>query len=142
MAASSGPDIVDSGLVLALDAADRNSYPGSGTTWTDLTGRGNTGTLTNGPTYSSANGGSLSFDGTDDSVNTLLNQTTAFGSSGFTFNLALNVTNDGATDVRRALLGNTNFGVDGFGFGFNHDLSNTNKWNITFYPSYNIVNFD
>ena len=59
MAASSGPDIVDSGLVLALDAADRNSYPGSGTTWTDLSGRGNNGTLTNGPTYSSVNGGSI-----------------------------------------------------------------------------------
>jgi hypothetical protein len=68
MAVSSGPDIVDSGLVLALDAADRNSYPGSGTTWTDLSGRGNTGTLTNGPTYSSANGGSLVFDGTNDYV--------------------------------------------------------------------------
>ena len=68
MAVSSGPDIVDSGLVLALDAADRNSYPGSGTTWTDLSGRGNTGTLTNGPTYSSANGGSFVFDGVDDYV--------------------------------------------------------------------------
>jgi hypothetical protein len=63
-----GPRIVTDGLVLALDAADRNSYPGSGTTWTDLTGRGNTGTLTNGPTYSSANGGSIVFDGTDDYV--------------------------------------------------------------------------
>jgi hypothetical protein len=68
MAASSGPDIVDSGLVLALDAADRNSYPGSGTTWTDLSGRGNIGTLTNGPTYNSANGGSIVFDGVDDYV--------------------------------------------------------------------------
>jgi hypothetical protein len=68
MGASAGPDIVDTGLVLALDAADRNSYPGSGTTWTDLSGRGNTGTLTNGPTYSSANGGSLVFDGVDDYV--------------------------------------------------------------------------
>jgi hypothetical protein len=141
MALSHGPPIVTNGLVLALDAADRNSYPGSGTTWTDLSGRGNTGTLT-GAGYNSANGGSLTFDGTDDIVNTTLNQTTTFGSSGFTFNLALNVTDDGATDVRRALLGNTNFGVDGFGFGFNHDASNTNKWNITFYPSYNILNFD
>ena len=63
-----GPSIVTSGLVLALDAADRNSYPGSGTTWTDLSGNGNTGTLTNGPTYSSANGGSIVFDGTNDYV--------------------------------------------------------------------------
>jgi hypothetical protein len=62
--------IVTSGLVLALDAANTKSYPGSGTTWTDLSGNSNTGTLTNGPTYSSANGGSLSFDGTNDYVTT------------------------------------------------------------------------
>ena len=37
--------IVTNGLVLALDAADRNSYPGSGTTWTDLSGNGNNGTM-------------------------------------------------------------------------------------------------
>jgi uncharacterized delta-60 repeat protein len=61
-----GPKVVTDGLVLALDAADRISYPGSGTTWTDLSGRGNTGTLTNGPTYSSNNLGALNFDGIDD----------------------------------------------------------------------------
>lgn len=58
--------IVTNGLVLALDAADRNSYPGSGTTWRDLSGNGNNETLTNGPVFSSANGGSFSFDGVDD----------------------------------------------------------------------------
>ena len=62
------PEIVTDGLILNLDAGDPNSYPGSGTTWTDLSGNGNNGTLTNGPTYSSANGGFLSFDGTDDFV--------------------------------------------------------------------------
>jgi hypothetical protein len=61
--------IVQSGLVLNLDAGVSSSYPGSGTTWTDLSGNGNTGTLTNGPTYNSANGGSLVFDGVDDYVN-------------------------------------------------------------------------
>lgn len=60
--------IVRSGLVLHLDAARPASYPGSGTTWTDLSGQGNNGTLTNGPTYSSANGGSIVFDGSDDYV--------------------------------------------------------------------------
>jgi hypothetical protein len=59
------PRIVTDSLVLALDAANSKSYPGSGTTWTDLSGRGNTGTLTNGPTYSGSNGGSLSFNYTD-----------------------------------------------------------------------------
>jgi hypothetical protein len=61
-----GPSIVTQGLVLALDAADRNSYPGSGTTWTDLSGNGRNGTLVNGVGYNSGNGGSLSFDGVND----------------------------------------------------------------------------
>jgi len=63
-----GPRIVTDGLVLALDAADRNSYPGSGTTWTDLSTNGNTGTLVNGVGYSASNGGALTFDGSDDYV--------------------------------------------------------------------------
>jgi Concanavalin A-like lectin/glucanases superfamily len=62
------PDIVRNGLVLNLDAGEPSSYPGSGTTWTDLSGNGNTGTLTNGPTYNSGNGGSIVFDGVDDYV--------------------------------------------------------------------------
>ena len=68
MATYYNPQIVTNGLVLCLDAANTKSYPGSGTTWTDLSGRGNTGTLTNGPTYSSANGGSIVLDGVNDYV--------------------------------------------------------------------------
>ena len=67
MAVGYNPRIVTDGLVLALDAGNSKSYPGSGTTWTDLIGSNN-GTLTNGPTYSSDNGGSIVFDGTDDIV--------------------------------------------------------------------------
>jgi len=62
------PKIVTNGLVLCLDAANSLSYPGSGTVWTDLSGNGNNGTLTNGPTYSSANRGSIVFDGSNDYV--------------------------------------------------------------------------
>jgi len=69
--------IVTDGLVLALDAADRNSYPGSGTTWTDLSGNGNNGTLVNGPLLNSLGGGSIGFDGTDyANFSTILNYTT------------------------------------------------------------------
>jgi hypothetical protein len=60
--------IVSSGLVLHLDAGNAASYPGTGTVWTDLSGNGNNGTLVNGPTYSSANGGTIVFDGTNDKV--------------------------------------------------------------------------
>jgi hypothetical protein len=68
-------NIVTNGLVLFLDANNTNSYPGSGTSWYDLSGNGNTGTLTNGPTFSSANGGSILFDGTNDYTITTLNAT-------------------------------------------------------------------
>ncbi len=60
--------IVTDGLVLCLDAASKRSYPGTGTTWTDLKG-GNNGTLTNGPTFDAENGGSIVFDGSDDYIN-------------------------------------------------------------------------
>jgi hypothetical protein len=68
MAFHHSPKIVTSGLVLALDAANTKSYPGSGTTWTDLSGNGNNGTLINGPTFDSGNLGSIEFDGVNDEV--------------------------------------------------------------------------
>lgn len=58
--------IVRNGLVLHLDAANVKSYPGSGTTWADLSGNGNNGALTNGPTYNSDGKGNFIFDGVDD----------------------------------------------------------------------------
>jgi hypothetical protein len=60
------PSIITDGLVLHLDAGDSASYPGSGTTWTDLSGNGNNFTLVNGVGYSSSNGGTLTFDGSND----------------------------------------------------------------------------
>ncbi len=60
--------VVTTGLQLYLDAGNASSYPGSGTTWTDLTVNGRNGTLTNGPTYSGTNGGSIVFDGSNDFV--------------------------------------------------------------------------
>ena len=66
MGAAAGPNVVEDGLILALDAGNAKSYPGSGTSWTDLSGNSNTGTLTNGPTYNSDNGGSIVFDADSD----------------------------------------------------------------------------
>ena len=71
-----GNNIVKDGLVLHLDAADRKSYPGSGTIWYDRSGNINNATLTNGPTFNSGNGGYFSFDGTDDYVQTNYDQDT------------------------------------------------------------------
>jgi hypothetical protein len=61
--------IVTQGLVLDLDAAKRDSYVGTGTAWNDISGNRNNGTLTNGPTFNSGNGGSIVFDGSNDYVN-------------------------------------------------------------------------
>jgi len=91
MSFSNGPTTVTNGLVLALDAADRNSYPGSGTSWKDISGNTNNGTLTNGPTYNSGNGGSIVFDGTNDYIlvnnASSINPTTAISVCSF-FNIA------------------------------------------------------
>jgi hypothetical protein len=73
MAFVHSPKIVTDGLVLALDAGNVKSYPGSGTTWLDKSGRGNNGTLINGPTFNSGNGGSIVFDGVDDYVDVNFN---------------------------------------------------------------------
>lgn len=58
--------IVQSGLVLNLDAGVSSSYPGFGTTWYDLSGSNNHVTLNNGPTFSSTNSGIITFDGAND----------------------------------------------------------------------------
>jgi len=67
MAGHGGPDLVQDGLVLSLDAASKNSYPGSGTTWSDLSTSGTDGTLSDagiGTVSGSLN--TMAFDGTDD----------------------------------------------------------------------------
>jgi len=61
-------DSVQDGLIFNLDAGNYLSYPRSGTTWTDLTGKGNNGTLINGPTFSGGTTPSIVFDGSDDYV--------------------------------------------------------------------------
>ena len=71
MSCFAGPEIVEDGLVLSLDAGNSKSYPGSGTTWTDLSGNSNNGTLVNGVGYNESNGGSLTFDGVDDRVDSI-----------------------------------------------------------------------
>lgn len=61
-------NIISDGLVLYLDAAINRSYAGTGNTAYSISGIGYTGTLTNGPTYKTANGGSFVLDGTNDYI--------------------------------------------------------------------------
>jgi len=62
-------NIVTDGLVLYLDAGKAESFGGDGTTWRDLSGENNNGTLTNGVGFTEDYGGSLIFDGVNDYVN-------------------------------------------------------------------------
>ena len=74
MSYANGPKIVTDGLVLCLDAANTKSYPGSGSTWYDLSGNGNNGTIS-GATYSASNK-CFNYDGTDDTVTTSISSPT------------------------------------------------------------------
>ena len=69
MACNAGPDIIEDGLVLCLDAANINSYPKSGTTWSDRSASGYDGTLQNTPQFYNDNGGYFTFNGADESTN-------------------------------------------------------------------------
>jgi hypothetical protein len=74
MGASGGPDLIQDGLVVSLDAADKTSYPGSGTTWYDLSGNGLNGTLsvdTIGTVSSSLK--TMAFDGKPSGNNNVIN---------------------------------------------------------------------
>lgn len=64
MAVNYNPKTVTDGLVLHLDAGNKKSYPGSGTTWYDLSGNNNTGTLSGGIVFNTNNNGVLTFNGT------------------------------------------------------------------------------
>jgi hypothetical protein len=130
----SNQKIVSNGLVLNLDAAQLRSYPTSGTAWTDLSGNANNGTLTNGPTFDSANGGSIVFDGTNDYV-------TVTGSNTFTeatfiawmLRVGSQSAYDGIIHSRGGTGGsvtgmNFNLGATQLGYTWNNEL-NTYSWN-------------
>jgi|TARA_R110001606_G_C15150454_1_gene625671 hypothetical protein len=89
-----GPNIVTDGLILALDAASPKSYPGSGTTWKDLSGNGNNGTLTNGPTFSN---GAIVFDGANDYTRITNNSTIDFTTNSFSLHVWVRTHQVGAT---------------------------------------------
>jgi hypothetical protein len=73
--------IVTNGLILALNAADRNSYPGSGTAWRDVSGNSNNGTLVNSPTFSTTNNGMFTLNGTNQYVSSSVGTTLDIGTS-------------------------------------------------------------
>jgi hypothetical protein len=126
-------NIVKNDLVINLDASNSVSYPTSGTTWTDLSGNGNKGTLTNGPTFDSTSK-SIVFDGVNDYVD-CGNSVGNFGSSNFTINFLFKTTEQTypATFIAKSIGDNptinygwlVNNGDNGTNLGF--AVANTNS---------------
>jgi type II secretory pathway pseudopilin PulG len=75
MATNYSPRIVTDGLIMYLDAASKKSYPGTGSTWTDISNNRNNGTLINNPTFSSNNNGILQFNGINQYVTSVITNT-------------------------------------------------------------------
>lgn len=94
--------IVKDGLVLDLDAGKLDSYNRLGTTWNDVSGNGNNGTLTNFDSnkWSSDSGGALIFDGTDSYVNL---SDVPFRITNYNFTLECTFYFDGTNQVRSLL---------------------------------------
>jgi hypothetical protein len=145
-------NIVRRGLVVHLDAASNSSYPGTGTGWYDLTGNLNNCTLVNGPSYSSDNGGTLLFDGSNDYATFSTNQLSP-GTGAFTWNWWVKLTNLSNFSILFSGTGsNTGYGVvylnpTSGGLGYyataNRILDNntsfgSNWWYITFIGNGNV----
>lgn len=105
-----GGKIVTDGLVLHLNAANPKSYVSGSTTWNDLSRGGNNGALVNGPTFNSANGGSIVFDGVDDYIST---SSLYANKVEFTINIWVKLN---ATTIGRVLCVDDGAGYFGLGF--------------------------
>jgi hypothetical protein len=119
MAVYAGPDIVENGLVLHLDAANRRSYPGTGTGWFDLSGSNNHFQLFNSPTF---NVNKFIFDGLNDyarSINTVNISNTNNITVEYIFNPLTYTTGSGTGKVLMEATTNFNSNITGFYFGYN-----------------------
>jgi hypothetical protein len=137
--------IVTNGLVLCLDAADKKSYPGTGSLWTDRSGNGNHVTLVNSPTYSTSNGGILTLNGTNQYAVTA-NTLNLSNTNGVTIFSMIKVNNYGTSiKVLYELSSNFNSRSDSFvdafsdnSLGVDFELISSIKGNI----GYNIAVYD
>jgi hypothetical protein len=132
MAVAYNPKIVTDGLVLALDAANVKSYPGSGTTWTDMSGLGNHGTLVNSPTYSN---GSIVFNGTTQYIN--VGSQPLQNNSSFTISTFVQFTNFN-TGGYQSIIDSGNFGTGTIGYCLAKD--NLNNLFVAVNSGYSSVN--
>ena len=111
------PSIPTSGLILCLDAGNRRSYPGSGTAWYDASTTNPASTLVNGPTYSSANLGTITFDGINDYASSSITAGFTGAMTVITFGKSTNATWNNWAGLGSARVGN--------GYIIHNDSGNT-----------------
>jgi hypothetical protein len=115
-------NVLRDNLILYVNASIAASYTGSGITWNDISGNNKNGTLTNGPTFDSSNGGSIVFDGTNDYA---VFPITNLGSNG-TVSLWIYKTGNGTPDgggVVDLFANLDNSGISGWSIGLNVNTS-------------------
>lgn len=125
-------NIVTNGLVLNLDAGKVDSYPRSGTVWRDISGNNFSGSLINGPTFSSANAGNIAFDGSNDYVEIsnvgIINFTPL---NSFTLTVWANITDiPGSQDNRTATVFGRGTTANSFGIGMNVTVASGSQWYV------------
>lgn len=120
MGLSHSPKIVTSGLILCLDAANLKSYPGTGTTWYDISGNNNHGTLNNSPTYNSQ--GYFTFDGINDYVS--LTSTLAIAQGIYSSSVEVIAYRNSTTNFEVMFGGGTQSTNNGFYYGFRAGSNN------------------
>ena len=110
MAVAGGPNIVEDGLFISVDAANIKSYPGSGTVITDLISKTD-GTLVNGTVFSATQGGILEFDGTNDHITVEYGSSSDFADEQFTLRAIFKWSGGGGgSDGRNYLIQNDDGG--------------------------------
>ena len=120
-----GSSIVTDNLVVSFDGASEVSYSGSGTQWTDRSGNGHNGTLTNEPTYSTDNGGLFDFDGSNDYV--------TISGNGSNDNHAWTADNSVGSDILCMEIWYK--GTDGSGRIISKPWNGSGQYNISIYPN-------
>ena len=144
MGVAGGPDMIENGLVLSLDASDKNSYVSGSTRWFDLSGNNNSGSLVNGPTFNTGSGGNIVFDGVDDYVNCGNNSTLSFTQGGgvdvpFSINLWVYPTSYGlGASQYSILIGKSQF-ISGWTREFSTSITSTAVGFTLFVNDFNYI---
>jgi hypothetical protein len=144
MATEYSPQIVTNGLVLYLDAANPRSYVSGSTSWYSLIVNTASGSLINGPTYSSSSLGNIVLDGIDDYITQNYYTATNFvDNQSWTIDVVVNVvSSESAGNTRGGILTNQLFSAETNpgGFGLNI-LSQTYCVNLTSGSTGNAVSY-